>query len=233
MTIFLHTPERLAGYPITALEAADLFLEALVPDEVTRLYLPAEKRLKYHHLIKRALLLGLGGGGLRAYVQSPSIAAWYRIPSEYWFDVVAADGKFEQVADALPLPDTLQSREGVKLPSDDLVGQPVVLWREEVTAYRQRSLELAGKLIAREPDTGLEDTPGQGVQVVSTAAAIKECASWLSSQFDNPEFPRKKPEIKALALARYAGRLSGRGFNTAWSSVAPPDRAKPGRKSRN
>ncbi|MEH3037871.1 MAG: hypothetical protein PGN23_15500 [Sphingomonas adhaesiva] len=67
----------------------------------------------------------------------------------------------------------------------------------------------------------------------SKAAALGEVTAWLIERFDDQATERMvKDQFKEEALQRWRGRLSARGFATAWGNavVSRPDRAKPGRR---
>jgi hypothetical protein len=65
------------------------------------------------------------------------------------------------------------------------------------------------------------------------ANADRECAKWLTSEFQKGiGCKQSKESFKQQALQLFNGRLSVRGFLRAWDSVAPKaGRSKPGRKS--
>lgn len=67
--------------------------------------------------------------------------------------------------------------------------------------------------------------------VKTTAKAGKDCTDWLEQEFArDPEHRLTKAEFRSKALASIKG-LSGRGFDRAWSSVAPSSgRTASGRK---
>lgn len=68
-------------------------------------------------------------------------------------------------------------------------------------------------------------------QVKTTSKADKDCTRWLEEQFAlDPEHRLSKEAFKSNALASIRG-LSGRGFDRAWSSIAPSSgRTQSGRK---
>lgn len=77
------------------------------------------------------------------------------------------------------------------------------------------------------------DQAGNVVAHPSKAAALNECATWLVERFDDPRTrAMRKGELKVECLSRFAGRLSARGFETAWQNAASqrPERSKPGRR---
>jgi hypothetical protein len=83
-------------------------------------------------------------------------------------------------------------------------------------------------------DQGEQEEAATAGGAVSTAGGISECADWLRSEFEKPETAStRRDEFKAVALERFSGRLTGRGFRTAWERVAPdfPARSKAGRKA--
>jgi hypothetical protein len=135
---FLLLPEKLAKYPITLDEAAYQFGVGRLSD-LERLDLSMDSRIKKGFYARRAVLLNLIGGELHAFVQDVEIGAWYRIPKRYWLP----NGYDVEAAVAQPhLPETLDARPGIVLPGSGVLGQPIVVWREDV----ERAAEIIGVL---------------------------------------------------------------------------------------
>ena len=77
-----------------------------------------------------------------------------------------------------------------------------------------------------------EPKPEKSRPIESKASAISECRHWLEQQFgEDVEFRKRKGDFENEALEHFAGRLSGRGFERAWSEAVTlhPKRAKAGR----
>lgn len=68
--------------------------------------------------------------------------------------------------------------------------------------------------------------------VVATAAAVKQCEEWLVRQFADPvNACMTRTDYKRRAVAEvFEGRLSGRGFGTAWNAATEhnPSLRRPG-----
>lgn len=114
-------------------------------------------------------------------------------------------------------------REGVGVP-DDLVGAIVMVDRDALSEWStvaSKSLPL--------PELPEIDEP----IVMATAAAIRDCEGWLRTKFDEQTTATwAKPQFREKALEEFSGRLSGRGFDSAWRAATSdfPDRARPGAK---
>lgn len=86
------------------------------------------------------------------------------------------------------------------------------------------------KLLSKRQVGEMQDS---ALQVQSTVAAVSDCAAWLEGEFGNRSTEgRDKDQFKTIALSKFTGRLSGRGFDTAWRRARAtfPGRAKPGPK---
>ena len=73
----------------------------------------------------------------------------------------------------------------------------------------------------------------QVTTIISKAAAVKECTSWLIEQFKADTVgSMRKAALSNAAKERFSGRLSGKGFETAWSAAAEefPERRAGGRR---
>lgn len=75
--------------------------------------------------------------------------------------------------------------------------------------------------------------PGSRV-IIGNLKAEEECEAWLKACFGDPscaEFEMKREAFQETALARWAGKLSGRGFVAAWKGATAsfPARRQSGR----
>jgi len=73
-------------------------------------------------------------------------------------------------------------------------------------------------------------------QVSSKGVAILECKEWLEKEFSNdPEKKKSKTDFRSIALARFHGRISQRGFdNSVWPELAQKyGRNQPGAKKKS
>lgn len=55
---------------------------------------------------------------------------------------------------------------------------------------------------------------------MSKSNAIEHCKNWLPKEFEkDPHFERRKDDFAEMALAKYGGRVTRRGFDKVWAEV--------------
>lgn len=100
---------------------------------------------------------------------------------------------------------------------------------------RVRRDQVLGLWPAKKPQEPADEEE-RHASVMSTAAAVRECEQWLLGELANPaNATMRQPQFKARAVSSiFKGRLSGRGFKTAWAAATQryPDFRRPGPGSR-
>ncbi|MEP9402222.1 hypothetical protein [Sphingomonas sp. VNH70] len=124
--VFLHVPERLAGYPVTLDEAVGVLLKRVYGADF-RLWTPTDKAVEMAQRIWEGVCLNLATNDLHSFAQADDTGSWYRIPSEYWGDwwLLSNHIKWSPPSALLPI-------AKVDWVPDHLNGAAVVVWQADV-----------------------------------------------------------------------------------------------------
>ena len=125
---FILIPDRLIGEPMTVFEAVKFWSVDRFPikDQITWTTAEQAENVVQAH---RVLWLALATSELHAFVQSPEVGSWFRIPRGYWFE---DSPDLLHLMQSARVPETLVQR--VEPCAPELLGQPIVFWRAEVMA---------------------------------------------------------------------------------------------------
>ncbi len=199
--VFLHVPERMAGYPLTLAEAVDLFITAgfgdrfslvLKPDQVT------DWRQKYW----QHLWFSLASNELHSFAQAEDTGTWYRVPVAYWRALDPRDGG----PTFAPL--TITELSGLDVPSA-VRNSAVVVWQADAQVRVQKWLAFC----ASHPASATQQAEMTGTEVPEGATPPVA---------DQPRGKGGRPAGKDGApIAAFTVRLQAMGEIKARSCTVP------------
>lgn len=142
MDDFLFLPERYAGYPLSIAEAR----ERLTRERYSLLnwqLLSKRDKDEAWELSKSYLWHKLASSGIHSFTQSPENGAWYRIPPGYWVDHRSGLDSAIRAAFGNELSEVVEPRPYLQSIPTELIGQPIVLWREDIDQHITQMPETA------------------------------------------------------------------------------------------
>ena len=178
--VFLHVPERLAGYPVTLDEAVGVLLKRVYGADF-RLWTPTDKTVEMAQRIWEGVCLNLATNDLHSFAQADDTGSWYRIPSEYWGDwwLLSNHIKWSPPAALLPI-------AKVDWVPDHLNGAAVVVWQADVdrladtwdAAYARYNATQDDQQSKSDEEPGEVETPDSKASRPASQGRLRE---WIES----------------------------------------------------
>lgn len=135
---FLPIADRYVGFPLLLDEAVSRALSIMFGDDWL-LYMTLDEQLKWRDDYSTSLLFSLQTGEVGSFVEHSATGRWYRVPKQHWWP-----------SDRMSV--SLDLVEGVwpgRCP--EMIGGPVIVWRDEIEAHFVKRKAELNKLATREP----------------------------------------------------------------------------------
>lgn len=200
MDDFLPLPQKYVGYPLMLGEACQrLHKDRWALRDL--LLLPDSEREADRRQAQMYLWAKLASSELHAFAQARASGNWYRIPPGYWLDHrKGIDGWAVQVMfDEIPA--VVAPASYLDSIPDDLIGQPIVIWREDLDQHLAQMPCVADAILASTQNVAgaaLRDATGANLddgEISPSEASTGEASEAGPSKDRNEECARVAAEL--------------------------------------